>query len=91
MKPSPNIDYQPFTNPLPMNPYEQAIQHETRRQFFGRGAKGLGAAALSSLLAKESVAGQQAGVPRAQLPVAKAKRAIYLFMSGGPAQMDMYD
>ena len=31
------------------------------------------------------------GLAHAQLQAAKAKRAIYLFMSGAPSQMDMYD
>lgn len=74
-----------------MNPLEQSIQLETRRQFFGRSAKGLGVAALSSLLAKDAVAKAASGVQSALLPAPKAKRAIYLFMSGAPAQMDMYD
>ena len=56
-----------------------------RRQFLGQG---LGAAALTSLLGSDNTF---AGLPRAQLPTAKAKRAIYLFMSGAPSQLDMYD
>ena len=56
----------------------------TRRQFFGRAAGGLGFAALSQLLP---------GVAGAALPnfAPKAKRMIYLFQSGGPAQQDLFD
>ncbi len=71
-----------------MNTSEESLREYTRRQFLGNTAKGLGTAAIASLLAKDATAG---GIPHAQLPTAKAKRAIYLFMSGGPAQMDMYD
>ena len=74
-----------------MNPIENYIQTETRRQFFGRSAKGLGLAALASLLpgARAHAAINDDNV----LPhfASKAKRAIYLFMSGAPSQLDMYD
>src|SRR3954471_24971802 len=56
----------------------------TRRNFFRRSAAGLGAAALGSLLG-ESIA--QAATHFAP----KAKRVIYLFMHGGPSQMDLFD
>jgi uncharacterized protein (DUF1501 family) len=56
----------------------------TRRHFFARSALGLGAAALGSLLG-ESIA-------RAATHFApKAKRVIYLFMHGGPSQLDLFD
>ena len=66
---------------------------ETRRQFFGKLSKGLGAAALYSLMgdpARAAAAGAPAG---ARLPsfAPRAKRAIYLVMSGGPSQVDMFD
>ncbi len=66
-----------------MHPSDRAVLLETRRQFFGRGARGLGVAALASLASAED----------ARLPhfPPKAKRAIYLHMVGGPSQMDLYD
>ena len=72
------------------------LHAETRRQLFGRAAKGLGAAALGSLLGNgpRSLASsmEHAGLPSRYLTHApKAKRAIYLFMSGAPAQIDMWD
>src|SRR6187399_649690 len=58
----------------------------TRRQFFGRTAAGIGTAALASLLDPRLLAAQ--GAP----PFApKAKRVIYLFMSGGPSHIDLFD
>ena len=78
-----------------MTPFERYIKLETRRQFFSKGAMGLGAAALSSLLPKSLLANvpgtQETGL--ASLPhfAPKAKRAIYLFMSGAPSQLDMFD
>src|SRR5215212_5238451 len=57
----------------------------TRRQFFGRSAKGIGGAALASLFADSL----QAGLAPHFAP--KAKRVIYLFMHGGPSQLDLFD
>ncbi|MCC6419179.1 MAG: DUF1501 domain-containing protein [Gemmataceae bacterium] len=70
----------------------------TRRQFFSRMGLGLGTAALAGMLPRSlfadvatsapAGAGALPGVPH--FP-AKAKRVIYLFMSGGPAQQDLFD
>ncbi len=59
----------------------------TRRQFFGRAAGGIGAAALSSLIGP-SVFGAAAQGPHF---APKAKRVIYLFMHGGPSNLDLFD
>jgi len=69
---------------------------ETRRHFFSRGAMGLGTAALASLEMPKAI-GSMLPDAQAELPAAlshfapKAKRAIYLFMSGAPSQMDLFD
>jgi hypothetical protein len=69
----------------------------TRRHFFGRTAVGLGAAALGSLLNRGLFAGgsdqlslMKGVLDQTQFPP-KAKRVIYLFMAGGPAQMELLD
>jgi hypothetical protein len=64
-----------------------------RREFFGRFGLGLGGAALAQLL---NASGQAAPNPfqgiLAQPHFApKAKRIIYLFMAGGPSQLDLFD
>src|SRR5438067_356392 len=82
-----------------MDPIQEYVQAMTRRHFFDRGAMGLGTAALATLLAGRSEAAAKAGKdgqPVGGLPglphfAPKAKRAIYLFMNGGPSQMDMWD
>src|SRR6478609_9510487 len=72
-----------------------------RRDFLGRFGLGLGGVALMKLL-NGSLAPALANVPTATpnpfagiLPAPhhapKAKRIIYLFMSGGPSQMDLFD
>ncbi len=60
----------------------------TRRQFLGQGA-GLGVAALASLINPGVFANSAAGSGSVVLP--RAKRIIYLFMHGGPPQMELFD
>jgi hypothetical protein len=68
-----------------------------RRDFFGRFGLGLGGAALFGLLnhkavgAAARVANPFQGILDAPHFAPKAKRIIYLFMSGGPSQMDLFD
>ena len=59
----------------------------TRRQLLGRGATGIGSLALASLLRPGLLAGPAAAPHFAP----KAKRVIYLFMHGGPSQLDLFD
>ena len=61
---------------------------ETRRQFFGKGARGLSVAALSTLMGNAAPTGGQPGVPHF---AATAKRVIWLHQSGGPSQLDLFD
>ena len=80
-----------------MNPLREAQLIETRRHFFGRAATGIGSAALASLLNPRLFASPGAVDPqlRALAPYKHlapcAKRVIYLFMSGAPSQLDMWD
>lgn len=65
----------------------------TRRQFFGRTSTGIGALALSSLLngnAAPAATGVSGVLAQPHFPP-RAKRIIYLFMQGGPSQMDLFD
>ncbi len=66
----------------------------TRRQFFGRQATGIGTAALAALLAGKANAAPKAeglGLPGLPHFAPTAKRVIFLFMSGGPSQMELFD
>lgn len=79
-----------------MDPLQEQRLLMTRRHFFGRAAAGLGTAALGSLLNPNLFAGPAEGeavkYPLLQPHVRPtAKRVIYLFMAGGPAQMDLLD
>ncbi|HUG69472.1 MAG TPA: DUF1501 domain-containing protein [Pirellulaceae bacterium] len=78
-----------------MDPRTERRLLQTRRHFLGRSATGIGAAALSSLLTADanaaSPSGEDLGVLGKPHFAPKAKRIIYLFMSGAPSQLDMYD
>ncbi|NNM30028.1 MAG: sulfatase, partial [Akkermansiaceae bacterium] len=70
-----------------MNPLHEHRLALTRRHFFRQGGMGLGAAALGHLLGQDAMAAAPgmkaaAGLPHLPHFAPKAKRAIYLFMSG---------
>lgn len=75
-----------------MDPRFEKIQLATRRHFLRHSAAGLGGIALNALLADEVQAAT--GNPLAlRTPHyrAKAKRVIYLHMTGSPPNLDMFD
>lgn len=74
-----------------MHPAEERMQNITRRHFFGAGATGVGLAALSTLTAERASAAETSGQPGFPNFAPKAKRVIYLFQSGGPSQMELFD
>ena len=89
--------------PVPEGLKREWATLETRRRFLGRTGKVMGWAALASLVGDRGLIGtvHAAGAPAAPTPsleslrlpnfAPKAKRAIYLFMAGGPPQMDLWD
>jgi hypothetical protein len=69
-------------------------QQINRRHFLARSGLGLGAMALGSLLGQDRArAGADAsgGLPGLPHFAPKAKRVIYLFQSGAPSQIDLFD
>src|SRR5437870_9304224 len=62
----------------------------TRRHFFGRAATGIGTAALAHLLGRDLTAAA-GGLPGLPHFAPKARRVIYLFQSGGPSQIELFD
>src|SRR6267378_6791066 len=93
----------PLDLPIPPSVKQEWAAIETRRRFLGRSGKVLGWAALAGLFGEiglrsyangadiNSVSAERRnslGLPHF---APKAKRAIYLFMSGGPPQMDLFD
>src|SRR5438045_3378936 len=79
---------------IPM--FDHPLLLRTRRHFFRDCALSLGSLALSSLLenGKTRASPPAAGNPltsRATHFPAKAKSVIYLFMAGGPSQLELFD
>lgn len=77
-----------------MDPYFENWQLRTRRQFLQASSLGIGAAALQSLLGEAS--GAESSVvnplaPRSPHFAPKAKRVIYLHLTGSPPHLDLYD
>ena len=84
--------------------YREHLQAMTRRHFFGCSAHGLGTLALASLLNRDLFGASKKGSAAASaVPfpahgvinplhfAPRAKRVIYLFQSGAPSQLDLYD
>jgi hypothetical protein len=84
-----------------MHPLREHQRHVTRRECFGRGACGLGTAALAWLLARDGlaaeapheVAGERhfGGLPGLPHFAPRAKRVIYLFQNGAPTHVELFD
>lgn len=82
---------------------EERSLNLNRRAFLSKSALGIGTAALSSLLGMsffrenekgiltEDQGGGVQGILKALHHPAKAKRVIYLFQSGGPSQLELFD
>jgi len=78
-----------------MNDKLQQLQHTTRRHFLTESSAGIGAMAFASLLAKDSPAAAAAMdnplAPKKPHFQAKAKRVIYLHLTGSPPNLDLFD
>ncbi len=78
-----------------MHPHLEHLQLQTRRHFLKTSSLGLGSVALTSLLAEEATAATRAAdnpLAAKKSPfVAKAKRVIYLHLTGSPPHLDLYD
>ena len=89
----------PSTVSDPLPPSSDPGLDITRRHFFSRCGIGLGSMALASLMGNRSTAAaalaptssNDAMAPRAGHVPAKAKSIIFLFMAGGPSQLEMFD
>ncbi len=83
----------------PLDPLANAMaSEESRRRFFSRGAQGIGALALASILGQDTAhaEGMAKGAAIGSLPglphfAPKAKRVIYLHLVGAPPQMETFD
>ena len=75
---------------------DDLLKQQTRRHFFHQCGIGVGSMALSTLLRNDGYAGSDTAIQNPLAPKsphfpAKAKSIIYLFMAGGPSQLEMWD
>src|SRR6056297_1929521 len=73
-----------------------SLLYQTRRHFLSRCSMGLGAMALGTLAARENGSASMPTVDNPMRPKpghfpARAKNVIFLFMAGGPSQLDMFE
>jgi hypothetical protein len=64
---------------------------QPRRSFLQQFGLGLGAIALQQLLQTDSASGSEKLAIQQTHHVPRARRVIFLFQSGGPSQMDLFD
>src|SRR6478609_153614 len=80
-----------------MNMPPQELITQTRRDFLATSSCGLGTLALASLLKQDGLLAAEAIVPANPLATRmshfapKAERCIFIFLEGGPSQMDLFD
>src|SRR5947209_8701861 len=75
-------------------PQSQFAAPLTRRQMLGRSAQGFGTVALAALLAEAAEGSGAERSPLAPRPphfAARARNVIFLYMDGGPSQVDTFD
>src|SRR5262245_40599694 len=81
-----------------MSPHDDCLRHTTRRHFFRDCAMGLGTIALAELLDPRRGQGADATIPlvnplepKSGHFAARARSVIYLFMAGGPSQLELFE
>jgi len=78
-------------------PKHSDLRHLTRRQFFSRCGIGLGGIALASIMKGPELFATDLAAPLNPMSSrpphfrARAKNIIYLFMAGGPSQLELFD
>src|SRR5216684_5326865 len=76
------------------SPETEIARDANRRTFLGRGAAGIGIAALNSLLNPRlfaAAASQSRGAVNPLDFAPKAKRVIFLYQAGGPSHLETFD
>jgi len=79
-----------------MRPLPDSLQQDTRRHFFSRCGIGVGSMALASMMRERSAYSRESAVrtplaPKAPHFAPRAMNVIFLFMAGGPSQLELFD
>ncbi|QDU41421.1 hypothetical protein Mal4_57880 [Maioricimonas rarisocia] len=67
------------------------LAQATRRHFFSQCGLGIGSVALASLMGEGQLTAAPAGTTAATHFPPRAKNVIFLFMAGGPSQLELFD
>jgi Protein of unknown function (DUF1501) len=80
-------------NSVPRCPGPQPFLPRSRRDFLTTAGRGFGLLALADLMARDSRAGASSNplAPRPGHFPARARHGIFLFMTGGPSHVDLFD
>ncbi|MEZ5323753.1 MAG: DUF1501 domain-containing protein [Verrucomicrobiales bacterium] len=76
---------------MTLHPYNQHLQHLTRRHFLRDSMAGVGSMALASLLGESRAAIVDPMAAKKSLSIGKAKQVIYLHLTGSPPHLDLWD
>ena len=75
-----------------MNIYNQQIQHQTRRHFLKGSGISIGSIALNQMLGSNAnAATTNPLLPKRSHFESKAKRVIYIHLTGSPPHLDLWD
>src|SRR4030081_3893721 len=80
-----------------ISPQDTSLRDTTRRHFFSQCGMGIGSVALASMMAERGLHAASAaaaagpGVMKKADVTPRAKNVIYLFMAGGPSQLELFD
>lgn len=70
--------------------FQHSYKLACRRTFLQQSGLSLGSIALADLLTRDAVAADRAMAARTSLLPAKAKNVIFMFMAGGPSQLELF-
>jgi Protein of unknown function (DUF1501) len=71
--------------------HPRQLEEQTRRHFFSECGIGVGAIALANLLGRDATASANPLTPKTPHFTPRAKRVIFLFMAGGPSQLELFE
>ncbi len=74
-----------------MNPIPEYHNLVNRRLLLRGAASSIGVAALSSLMSRDAMAGTNGPITGGTHFAPRAKRVVYLFQSGGPSHLELFD
>ncbi len=90
---APSSSIKDMPDPVPSLGDDWNSRHQARRHFLRGSGLSLGSLALQWQLSREQASAAPAGQPASPMPhhAPRAKSVIFLFMAGGPSQLDLFN